>query len=1025
MKSLIRKGMSCLLLALASMAGHAQEASGKGALVLRIAKPDGCSAQVAYPSSNGDWVTGGVYDGSTYQAYRWNTRNNEFEYLNTYGEFSFGYSVSNTGVVAGEYTTSELLPNGAGIQAPCVWYEGKWHVLNLGKLGTLDPELPSAGGARKITPDGKYVAGAVCTTAGWKACVWQLDAQHQGTLTMLPMEELGVAEHMSDDAQVVGGFDEARSVRIPAYWTRQGNKYTEVIPDGRKHQGMWTITCGVSPNGRYVATWNMLHDLQGGTSVQVDKNTNVDAASVAGVTSDGIVYGAGQRLTEEGIDQFAAYFKDGQWMSLQKELEEKGAVIGAGYKLTELRYMSDDGKVLCCNARYPDGMTGAVMIRLDENVTSRPPVALKAMQMGGLKAVRLNWKEPLANAEGVKEYVLLRDGQEIFRGNALQYTDRNCELGRTYVYTVRASYGTVMSEDSDPVTLETRAVNIGGPSMLMARQAGIDNVRLEWEGAGTSLSELKYYTDGHEVNGFGGGAWNIEAGVRFRSEDLALFENMEIREVSFWPMSSQQEWKINFYLASATDGEPFYSEKLDATKLVYGCCNNIRLQKAVQVPQGEDLVVGVYAAVKGSSFNVMGLMLGDNEAGYNDLIRQPGEKFVSLYLDGLENGYEYPYSWPIGLGLSTIGDDMASLAGYHVYQDGKVVDRVDAATLKSVLHEVSDGDHEYAVTAVYSNDKESDAAKASLSVKRDTRYYLVDEISVKPTGKALEAVVEWKAPMDDERTMLTYSQGGVHHGVHTSANEGFSFQAASVYTMPMFRQYLNDYQISGVRFYPLGHAEFALYLNESGRTRWSTELEREVDYDLNRWNTIWLDEPIALDANVSELQLIVDCFDGDAGRDILAMDGMPANANYSDLYSLDDGASWDSYESQTGTRGNWMMGLIVTSRDQKALPVKEYVLTWDGSADGRTTVAAGDALSVKHTFGQTQASHHQVVITAVYENNEAWESQPCTINWMLDATPIVAPEAHVGVTDVFDLQGRKVASPSRGIYVKDGKKVVR
>lgn len=1022
MKSFIRRGVSCLLLALAAVSVQAQDAAKKGALVLRIAKPDGCSAQVAYPSANGEWVTGGVYDGSTYQAYRWNTRNNEFEYLNAYGDFSFGYAVTNSGMVTGEYSTHELLQNGAGIQAPCVWHDGKWHVLDMG-TGSIDPELPSAGAARNITPDGKYVVGALCTKMGWTACVWQLDAQAQSSVLMLPMEELGVAEHVSDDGTVIGGFDEARSVRIPAYWTRSAGKYDEVIPDGRTHQGMWTITCGVSPNGSYVATWNKLFDLKKGTSVQVDKETNVDAATVAGVTSTGLVYGSGQILTYDGIDQFAAYFENGKWVNVQSVLEGQGAVIGNGYKLTELRYMSDDGKIFCCNARYPDGLTGAMLIKLDENVTSRPPVALKAMQMGGLKAVRLNWKEPLANAEGVKEYVVLRDGVEIYRGKALQYTDRNCEIGKSYTYTVKASYGTVMSDASDAATIEVTALPVSAPSELMARQAGINNVRLEWEGAGTSLSELKYYTEGREVSGFGGGAWNIETGVRFRSEDLMLYENMEICEVSFWPMSPQQEWTVNFYRASDMS-KPVYSETLDATKLVYGSRNNIRLKSPVQIPGDEDLVVGVYAKVKGSSFNVMGLMLGDNEPGYNDLIRQPGEKFVSLYEDGLQNGYEYPYSWPIGLGLSTVGGEIASLTGYYIYQDGQKVSQVAAGTQKAVLRQVADGSHSYAVSAVYTDGQESTTTTTSLSVKRDTKFYVVDDIRITPTGNPMEALVEWKAPMDDERTTLSYSQEKVHHGVHTSAAEGFSFQAASVYSQPMFKQYLGDYQVSGVRFYPLGHAEFALYLNESGKNRWSTELEREVDYDLNAWNTIWLDDPIALNANVSELQLIVDCFDGDAGKDILGMDNMPANANYSDLYSLDDGASWDSYESQTGTRGNWMMGLVITSREPMALPVKNYVLTWDGFSDNSTTVPAEGPLSLKHTFDKAPGNRNKVVITAVYEN-ETWASQPCTIDWSLDANAIVAPEVHVGVTDVYDLQGRKVVSPKRGIYVKDGRKIVR
>lgn len=1001
-----------------------------GVLMLRAPKPDGCNVQIAYPSSNGAWATGGVYDGSTYQAYRWNTRDNEFEYLNTYGDFSFGYSVTNNGMVTGEYTSHELLQNGAGIQSPCVWYGGKWHILDLGNIGTIDPEQTSIGAARHITPDGKYVVGALCTSKGWQACVWQLDANANSKVTMLPLEEFGVAEHVSDDGSVIGGFDEFASIRIPAYWNRQQNgNYAEVIPDGRKHSGMWTITSGVSPDGTYVASWNKLFNLKTGSTVQFDANTNVNAATVAGVTSAGIVYGAGVTVTNEGLNQFAAFYQNGMWINLQTWLEGRGAKFDNNYRLSELRYMSDDSKTFFINITYSDGLMGALMVRLDENVTSRPPVALKATQMGGLKAVRLTWKEPLANAEGVKEYVLLRDGTEIFRGKALQYTDRTCDFGKTYTYTVRAIYDGVTSEDSDPAVTTTSTSPLSGPTALNANQTGINNVRLTWDAAGTSLSELRYYTDGHEISAFGGGSWNIEAGVRFRYEDLMLYEDMQVSEVSFWPMSPQKEWKISFYNASDMN-TPIYSETLDASTLNYGSQNTVRLKTPVQIPENDDLVVGVCAMLNSSSYNVIGLMQGDNDPGYTDLIRQPGEKFVSLYEDGLQNGYEYPYSWPISLGLATIGGEISSLEGYNIYQNGEKLTTVDANTLKYVQTNVADGNYNYAVTAVYNNSKESSASTTDVSVKRDTKFYCVDEITTKPaSSNPVEAIVEWRAPMDDERTTLTYSQQTKDHGVHTSSEEGYSFQAAAIYNQPMFKQFLGDYQISGVRFYPVGNAEFALYLNGSDKNLWSIELERGVDYELDKWNTIRFEKPIPLDATVSELQLVVDCFDGDAGCDILAMDNMPANPNYSDLYSLDDGASWDSYETQTGMRGNWMIGLLITARDQKELPIKSYVLTFDGNIDDPTIVPAEGPLSVKHVFGETKETAHKVVITTVFDNNDVWPSLPCPITWMKDLTPVIEVKADAkSVTEVYDLSGRKVTCRKsqlmKGIYIKNGKKIV-
>lgn len=997
----------------------------KGVLVLPAPRFEGCYTQMSYASLNGEWATGGVYDGSVYQAFRWNTKNNDFEFLNAYGPFSFGYGVTNDGVVVGEFGSTEVLSNGAEIESPCIWYGGKWHLLDYGVLGVIDPGVTSLGAARAVTSDGRHVVGALSTNRGWKACVWTIGEDMKSSATLLPMEETGVVEHTSDDAAVVGGFDSYEGIRMPAYWTGKDGKYAEVVPDGRKHMGQWTVTSGISPNGRYVATWNKLYDLTKNTCIQFDQNTNVDAATVAGVTSNGVVYGQAQKLTSEDLVAYASFYRDGQWHNLQELLVAQGAKLPVGCRLSDLRYMSDDEKIFFVNATYSNGLSAAMMIKLDENVTTRPPVSVTAKQMSGLATTSISWKAPIANASAVTGYVVYRDGVEIYSGKALNYKDRDVEIGKTYTYTVKALYGETAGEACEPVTVTLKALSLAAPANLTGRQTGINKVRLAWDAAGTNLPSLQYYENGREISSFGGGKWDIEAGVRFRNADLKMYEGMAISEVSFYPMSAQKSWTLNFYTGSGINGEPFYSETIDAKTLLYGQQNTIRLAKPIEVPEEEDVVVSVLVDVAVSSYNVLGLAIGDNDPGCNDLIRQPGSPFVSLYLDAQENGLEYPYSWPFSLGMAGKDGVAASLEGYKLCQDGKEIVTVPSNTCKYVVPSVEDGNHIYTVSAVYTNNRESDVVQAKVNVAFNDASYRVSDMIIR-RGDDMKATVTWRAPMDDEKTLLSYCTDTFDHGMQTSAADGYSFQAATVYPYNKFDQYVGDYQISGIRFYPVGDAEYSFYLNGSEGTLWSVELERGADYILGAWNTIWLDKPISIDGVDTEYQLVADCYDGDAEKPILGMDANPANLMFSDLFSLDDGETWSSYESEVGMRGNWMMGLIITCKDQKPLPVQSYKVYWDGAAMDET-ISAGAELTASHQFSVADKENlHNVKVAAVYGSaaGDVKMSNAYEFGWKyIPSTGIDAPTATGCVKgDIYDLVGRKVNNAVKGIYLKDNKK---
>ena len=143
------------------------------------------------------------------------------------------------------------------------------------------------------------------------------------------------------------------------------------------------------------------------------------------------------------------------------------------------------------------------------------------------------------------------------------------------------------------------------------------------------------------------------------------------------------------------------------------------------------------------------------------------------------------------------------------------------------------------------------------------------------------------------------------------------------------------------------------------------------------------------------------------------------------LFSL-DGDGWSSITVESGLSGNWMMGLIITSKDQKPLPVQSYQVYWD-DAPMNQTISAGAELTASHQFAPIDKQMlHNVKVAAIYGSAASDVKMGKGYDFGWKYIPTTGIEARSVTNDekgeIYDLAGRKVNNASKGIYLKGNKK---
>lgn len=924
--------------------------------------------QLTSLSPNGKWACGVLSNGASVMfAFRWNLMTNEVNLLSDGNDETTAYKVSDNGVVVGTFPSKDVSVNKAPVATAGYWKDGKWYLLETLGDGYIDH--PDYGGvAYCISRNGEYIGGALYskdhkfTPVVWKdgKIYKNFDNGYGGSVLTV-----------SNDGKVAGGWCYTKisaGTRVPVLW-QEGKEPFYLCPE--EDGEFWRSAKGLSPDEKFVLyDWN-LYNLETGEKSSIpslsDEPWNFDLYSM---TNDKTIVGY-ESVGEFGSNQYAVIYKDGVTRKLEDYLKEKGVdfskdgivlpnpEIEGSYYISTCLGISEDGKTFAIMFYDTNYDARPMIVKLDENVTTREPVTLKCQQLDGIYATKLSWKAPLANQEGVKGYNVYRDGAKVNSSllTDTRFVDSDLSKG-TYNYAVTAVYANTESAKSEQVAITIADKKIESPYNLFARQRGLNDAYLLWSAPVTNLITKKYYDFGKEMIGFGGGNISFESAIRYDQEEMSSYRDYKITNVSFYPMTRQEKWTINIY----NNNELIHSEDV-TSELKYGRENNIKLNKAVAIPTSGDVCVAIKVAVpsNANSYNVMGHAYGNSVPGYSDLVRQEGEAaFYSLYEESMKAGYAFSVSWGISMILSpeNVDANIDKVNQYNVYVNGDKVGSAQECSYSLVAQ--PDGKYTYEVEAVYANGKVSDKVATELSIQKNENVYKsISRVDVlKSSDSDSKVIAKWQVPIDDDETFITYSGDAMKGGVVGPEKNNYNYMVKAIYDKSKLEGYAG-YEVKALRFYPLTDADFTFMINEDGSEVCYQYVE---NYTLNQWNTVVLEKPFTVKEG-ADYELILDCFDVTPEEAPIGHDGLVPFTGISDLYSTNEGETFSSLFGGASVSGNWMIGMVISANEGGKLPIEGYNVRIDGV---KKNAALLTDTQFTYDFGVKDNDTHRINVDVTY-----------------------------------------------------------
>ncbi len=979
--------------------------------------------QIAHVSPNGKWACG-IITNEPYNGWVWNLTTGELTELTPVGVASMAVQVSNDGVVVGTFMDTKATTNGAAIESAGYWKEGKWYHLDA-TGGDEVFDYDGASMANAISSNGRYIGGQMMINGIYTPVVWDMTT---GSLTKL---ELGKAFDTKGNPSLAGSIFSMADNGNAAGWTNVTIKRPGRTDKTNRTAAIWTpdlvmpdtTEAGVehwcfaklSPDGKKAIAFRTLYDLETGEKKKFDFG-NISEFDVLGVCNDGSAYGqyTGNTIYSSG----GFIYTGGQFYDMTQYLTSKGVDMSR-YMVGQIVAVSEDMNTFAVMAYDLEfgGEDGAyrvnpVVFKINQNVTTREPAGIKAMVLEGAKAVRLSWNKPLAGAEGVTGYEVYRDGVKITAVGAdvLVYTDVNVADGN-HAYTVKAVYGSTLSEPTEAANVTIAAVAPAIPQGLMGLQSRINDVRLLWTAPATSLPMLQYHNADDELMGWGYRNYTVEVAVRYTVDMLAAYGNdAKIEGATFAPMSPRAGWEINIYDAANT-ATALYTHTVDASKLSYGTINTVMFDAPFAVPAGKDVLVAVKSnsdANTSISGNVLGGVMGKKVIGYTDLMRRPSQDadFASMYTASVTNanvGAEFNVTWPIGVVMSNAANKDKTVSGYQIWEGDTQV--ATSAETTHIVKGVSEGTHTYSVAATYTDGSVSDKVETSVEVKNN--YTSLDITNLKAAVDGYKAVLTWDAPVNDDATVITHATGDkFKNGLIGSKDYNYSYTVAHAYAAKMFGAY-KGYSIKAFRFLPLGKAYFSFYLYKNNEEILYKEVYDD-DYTLGQWNTIALDKAIEIDPT-AEYTLALECFEPDTTTAPVALDLYASHAYSGDLFRQGDGSFESLADSEDGLSGNWMIGMVIGG-EEEALPLTGYKVYQALLLFGETLLTAAPITDTKYEFTSDLIMDYTFRVAPVYEEpigEREGQKIYVSINGVSGIEDIKA--ADIVSYSVYTLSGVKVA----------------
>lgn len=914
-------------------------------------------------SPNGVWACG-VYNDYNYlnRGFRWNLLSGEIELLSTLDE-STAWDIADDGTVSGTATDRSTTSNHAPTELPAFYRNGKWTSVELPAGAT--PQGLGYG----ISSDGHYMTGSVNIGGKYKAYIWKDGKVYRALESLSDAMPYAIAP----DGQTAAGWA-YRSNRSVTYWDAEGKPI--YLSD---YQSPWSSAREFSTDGKKLLIWGgwadtddlqlmATYDLQTkevGYVPTIDPNPMM-GLDLFGISNDGIIVG------EE--NQTRAYiYADGKAQLAYDYLQGKGVdfsgidfLVMEGDTLPMLfraQAVSGDGKTFGLLYYDSEGTMRSMVVMLDRDWEHTAPVGVVASKLPRLDMVRLSWSAPVG-ATGLKGYNIYRNGiklnEELLAG--CKYYDALEENGE-YSYVVSAVAADDVETKADEVTLTLADETAEAPRSLTARQKGVTGVQMQWLTPKSNLVCMGYgiEEDGN-LTGFGVNTDNMtfETAIRFDKEEMEQYDDFQLKQVTFYPMSKQQDWKLNVYTYDENNAlKCIYTQDI-VQELKYNEKNTVVLDNPVGVPAG-DLIVAIQVSVPTANLSVIGMDNGRlNPNG--DLLRLIEEEdFYSLYALSSVSGYPSYQTWMMEA-IFMPADDLPELGNiddistYVVYADGVEVGRTSDNSFQ--LDKVSAGEHVMGVKAVYANGMESDVTEASVTIAPD--YKKVSVVNVAAVG-ASGILASWNTPADDDLTQISYATGyaatSANTGVTGPEENNYGFMAAAKYSSSMFLGY-QGYKVNSFRFYPTTDASFTFLFYENNTLIYEQEI---TDYTLNKWNEVALETPVYVKPN-AEYMLVLDCYDVTPYESPLAVDNQLPFSYTSDLYSTDNGESWSSI-ADAAIYGNWMLGLTVADQNATPVEVSGYNVRIDNVQRNAALITDNQ---YSYEFEKEDALAHRINVDVVY-----------------------------------------------------------
>lgn len=964
-------------------------------------------------SDNGRYVTGYTDTGGNPMGFVWDITSGKGDFIST-NYYNQALGVSDDGTVYGWHVEIDPITGEAtsSSENDLFWgyyKDGKWTRQPAGmtvKGITHDNILYGQKGDKPVTYD--IATGTLTTYPGGKGCI----------------------NSISHDGTIIGGYLTIDNKKTPAYWS--GDEEPVTITTDRACE-----VTRVSSNGNWMlldnAEWGTYYDIAGYRHNRLTDETETLVSMgarypsryewMSTIADDGTLYGVyDPSLISHNAGRALAYTTDGLWRSVADILEEKGAEI-EGIHLTSCKFVSADQNIFVMtvfpeDASAEDAFNFAIAVRLNTNVKHAAPVALKAKQMYGTKAVKLSWDAPIMGAENISNYKVLRNGSVISTTTADEksYYDKTVENNTEYTYSVVAVYNDgIESEPSYGETILVELEKHMPARNLTMRQSGINDVNLSWDSPIISLPKLQYFKDNSEFAAFGSAKYNSEWAIRIPASDLTLYDDLDIHTFQFLPTGPQAGYELRLYKGDKNsrnyDEVPFYTQTIDPASLNYGTVNTVALTTPQTLPLGNDLLVAVYIQEVGND-NMLGISHEGFRAGYTDLARIEGvhDRFVSI---AESSSVVTEVVLPLGIGLGNEESISASLVEkYEVSDNGTVVGETDKVRFR--IEDVTTDEHTFAVRAKFADGEYAEPVTLTTDITANEKAFVnVENVDVEINGDQ-SVSLNWNAPLNEDKT-------DIHWG-DLNPREGWinkdlpMYVAGSLYPVTLTSTYADEYEITDLFYYPTSTGNFRIVLDNNMETVFFDE---EVTPQPNKMNYIKFNEPITIDQSTNYRMMIsVDNYPENTAP--LAFDSSNnAKDGYSNMINI--GMDWMTLSDilQIDDHSSWLMGMIIRQKNAEPMPLEGYDVRIDDEKVNTEMLTDTHFTSVVLAEGS-----HKVAVDVIYDASRSVEGKN---NWFVITTEgINATTADGTNSDVYDIAGRRIINDKqgRGIFIIGNRKYI-